>query len=359
MRARIRPFDDRDAEAVVDLSLRTWAPVFASLERVLGSDVFGRLHPDWRQDQRRVVEDVLAAKEAGVWVAEADGTAVGFVAVRLHPESGMGEIYMLAVDPDHQGGGIGTALTEFALEKLKDDGMAVAMVETGEDPGHAAARRTYEKAGFVLLPIARYFKMLGERVRAPSVQRERSCDDLACRRVRTDNDSSGGDLAVEEPQPGGDGAFREQAFTRPDDEGEDPQAALIDEVVAQQRLDQVPAAMHLQLRTIFLLECRDALGRVSLYQHRLAPLQRGMTPRRNILGGVFQRPGPSLLRGVRPVRCEDIVGLASENELERPAHRLAHDLTHLIVPVVHPPAAVREAAAIVLFGSARSLHDLV
>src|SRR5215217_6436558 len=152
MRARIRPFDDRDAEAVVDLSLRAWAPVFASLERVLGSDVFGRLHPDWREDQRGAVEGVLAAKERRVWVAEADGTAVGFVAVRLHRESGMGEIYMLAVDPDHQGG-VGTSLTEFALERLKDAGMAVAMVETGGDPGHAAARRTYEKAGFVLLPI--------------------------------------------------------------------------------------------------------------------------------------------------------------------------------------------------------------
>jgi len=162
MRARIRPFDDRDADAVVDLSLRAWAPVFASLERVLGSDVFRRLHPDWREDQRRAVEDVLAEKEGRLWVAEADGTAVGFVTVRHHPESGMGEIYMLAVDPDHQGGGIGTALTEFALERLKDSGMVVAMVETGGDPGHAAARRTYEKAGFVLLPIARYFKMLGE-----------------------------------------------------------------------------------------------------------------------------------------------------------------------------------------------------
>jgi ribosomal protein S18 acetylase RimI-like enzyme len=160
MRARIRPFDDRDAETVVDLSLRAWAPVFASLERELGSDVFGRLHPDWREDQRRAVEGVLAAKERRVWVAEADGTAVGFVAVRFHPESGMGEIYMLAVDPDHQGGGVGTALTEFALERLKDAGMKVAMVETGGDPGHAAARRAYERAGFVLLPIARYFKNL-------------------------------------------------------------------------------------------------------------------------------------------------------------------------------------------------------
>jgi ribosomal protein S18 acetylase RimI-like enzyme len=161
MRPQIRSFEDRDAEAVVDLSLRAWAPVFASLERVLGSDIFGRLHPDWREDQRRAVEEVLAAKEGRVWVAEEDGTAVGFVAVGLFDaERSMGEISMLAVDPDYKDGGIGTALTEFALDRLKDDGMMVAMVETGGDPGHAAARRTYEKAGFVLLPIARYFKNL-------------------------------------------------------------------------------------------------------------------------------------------------------------------------------------------------------
>ena len=83
------------------------------------------------------------------------------VAVELdHPERSMGEISILAVDPDHQGGGIGTALTEFALDRLKDAGMTVAMVDTGGDPGHAAARRTYEKAGYVQLPIARYFKNL-------------------------------------------------------------------------------------------------------------------------------------------------------------------------------------------------------
>jgi len=76
------------------------------------------------------------------------------------PGRNMGEISMLAVDPDHQGGGIGTALTKFALERLKDVGMKVAVVETGGDPGHAAARRTYEKADYTLLPIARYFKNL-------------------------------------------------------------------------------------------------------------------------------------------------------------------------------------------------------
>jgi GNAT superfamily N-acetyltransferase len=161
MRPQVRPLDDRDAEAVVGLSLRAWAPVFASIERALGSEIYGLLFPDgWLASQRQAVEAVCASQEKRVWVAEVDGTTVGFVAVDLHPESSMGEIHMLAVDPDHQGNGIGTALTEFALARIKDAGMKVAMVETGGAPGHAAARRTYEKAGYLHLPIARYFKNL-------------------------------------------------------------------------------------------------------------------------------------------------------------------------------------------------------
>src|SRR5215211_2163081 len=117
--------------------------------------------------------------------------------------------------------------------------------------------------------------------------------------------------------------------------------------------------MHLQLWPIFLPERCDALGRVTLDQDRVAPLQRGMTPRRDVLGGVVQWLGAGLLRGVRPVRGEDVVGFPSENEVEGRAHRLAHDLSHLLVPIVHRPATVGEAAAVVLSGSARGLHDPV
>jgi GNAT superfamily N-acetyltransferase len=158
---RIRPFDDRDAEAVVSLSLRAWAPVFASIEQAMGSEIYRRLYPEgWRASQRQAVEAVCAAQKTRVWVAEVGASTVGFVAVEPHSERSIGEIYMLAVDPDYQGGGIGTALTEFALDWIKDAGMAVAMVETGGDPGHAAARRTYEKVGYTHVPIARYFKKL-------------------------------------------------------------------------------------------------------------------------------------------------------------------------------------------------------
>lgn len=85
---------------------------------------------------------------------------MGFVAVKLHQDSGMGEIYMVAVDPDHQRKGIGSTLMGCAMDWMRESGMAVAMVETGADPGHAPARRVYERMGFKKLPVARFFMKL-------------------------------------------------------------------------------------------------------------------------------------------------------------------------------------------------------
>ena len=79
MRPLMRPIEERDVAAVVELTLRARAPVSASLERVLGSDIFGRLHPDWREDQRRAAGEVCASQETRVRVAEVDGVTVGFV----------------------------------------------------------------------------------------------------------------------------------------------------------------------------------------------------------------------------------------------------------------------------------------
>ena len=113
-----------------------------------------------RPSQRSAVESACADEEISVWVASEGARTVGFVALKLHAEDRMGEIYMIAVDPDAQRRGIATALTEHALAWFRDAGMTTVMVETGGDPGHAPARRTYESAGFRPLPIARYFKKL-------------------------------------------------------------------------------------------------------------------------------------------------------------------------------------------------------
>jgi GNAT superfamily N-acetyltransferase len=158
---QIREYRPADAQAVVDLSLRAWTPVFASLERILGRELFTRLHGEWRGYQETAVRGELADGAVHAWVAESGPGVVGFVTAALRdPQRGLGEISMLAVDPDAQDRGVGTALTEFATDWLRGSGMRVAMVETGGDAGHAPARRVYEKAGFTLLPVARYFRAL-------------------------------------------------------------------------------------------------------------------------------------------------------------------------------------------------------
>jgi hypothetical protein len=51
-------------------------------------------------------------------------------------------------------------LTAFATDWLRSAGMRAAMVETGGDAGHVAARRLYEAAGYTPLPAIRYFRAL-------------------------------------------------------------------------------------------------------------------------------------------------------------------------------------------------------
>jgi GNAT superfamily N-acetyltransferase len=95
-----------------------------------------------------------------VWVAEADATVTGFVAAVLHQDESIGEIHMIAVDPPVQRRGVATVLLDVATTWIKEQGRVVALVETGGDPGHGPARRTYEHAGFTALPIVKYFKRL-------------------------------------------------------------------------------------------------------------------------------------------------------------------------------------------------------
>ena len=157
----IEPYDASMLDAIVRLSLRAWEPVFASLEQAMGPAVYRAFYrDDWRAAQTRAVEAVCSNAELHVWVASEPPRTAGFVALKLHPEDRMGEMYMIAVDPDFQRRGIATRLIRHSLDWFKRAGMSIAMVETGGDPGHAPARSTYESAGFRLLPVARYFKGL-------------------------------------------------------------------------------------------------------------------------------------------------------------------------------------------------------
>ena len=158
----IREFREGDLGAVVEFSLRAWAPVFAAVRDVLGDDIFLRLHPDWKANQSEAVRSSCTNADRDVFVAVASERPVGFVAVALNAfHEGMGVIDIIGVDPDYQRRGVSLRLTEFATQHMRRRGMDIAVVETGGDSGHAPARAAYEAAGFTVLPIARYFRLLG------------------------------------------------------------------------------------------------------------------------------------------------------------------------------------------------------
>lgn len=161
MDTTIRLLCPDDVPAIVHLSLAAWAPVFESFRLVLGEAIYERLYPDWVKAQADVVESACREPETHtVWVAEVAGCVVGFIVLTLHRERQTGEVYLLAVHPDHQNRGIGTKLNCFVLDQLREAGMTLAEVGTGGDPGHAPARRSYEKAGYTALPLVRYYKAL-------------------------------------------------------------------------------------------------------------------------------------------------------------------------------------------------------
>ena len=120
MPAKIRPFSDTDLDAVLDIAVAAWTPIFASFLSILGPRVFESLHPEWQADKRSQVAEACAGKHgASVCVAVADGIVVGFISYYLDRPPGVGEVGNNAVHPDHQGKGIGPMMYEHVLAQMK------------------------------------------------------------------------------------------------------------------------------------------------------------------------------------------------------------------------------------------------
>jgi GNAT superfamily N-acetyltransferase len=157
----IRGFHEDDLDAIVEFSVRAWAPVFASWQRILGEPIFLRLYPDWTRDQAEAVRAGCTNEAHDVFVAVANGRPVGFSTVALNAfHEGMGVVDMIAVDPDYQRRGIARRLMDRSIEHMRAHGMDITAVGTGGDPGHAPARALYEAGGFTPLPAVRYLKLI-------------------------------------------------------------------------------------------------------------------------------------------------------------------------------------------------------
>ncbi|MCP8712040.1 mycothiol synthase [Streptomyces sp. AC04842] len=107
-------------------------------------------HPEQGSLTQRDLDDRKAEPwfdPEGFFLAEREGRLVGFHWTKVHAEEGIGEVYVLGVAPDAQGGGLGKALTTIGLRHLAERGLPTAMLYVDAD--NKAAVSVYERLGFV------------------------------------------------------------------------------------------------------------------------------------------------------------------------------------------------------------------
>ena len=155
----IRPLEPDDLDAVVELAIPAWQPVFESFAEILGGTIFNHLYqPSWQEAQALSVRRTCLDEQVDAHVLVApDGRVAGYVALADETDAGIGHVEQIAVHPDYQRRGYARALMVFAIERFRASGMVMANVGTGGDPGHVPARALYEAVGFVGVPLVNYY----------------------------------------------------------------------------------------------------------------------------------------------------------------------------------------------------------
>lgn len=160
-RIQIDPYQPSQRQALLDLTLRAWAPVFDRLEPEVDAFVFSNFYPNgWQARQLQDIGTFLDGNVGHTIVATYDDRIAGFAGISLYPADKMGEITVIAVDPAFQRKGIAQLLIARCEDLIRTKGMDMVMIETGDDSGHRPARETYQSQGYRRWPVARYFKKL-------------------------------------------------------------------------------------------------------------------------------------------------------------------------------------------------------
>lgn len=110
----------------------------------------------WNQDYEALVAQILAdfvrsfdpAREAA-WIAEIDGRMVGSIFLVRGDAPGVGKLRLLYVEPETRGRGVGAMLVQACVERAR--GVGYGRLDLWTNSVLTAARRLYQRAGFVLV----------------------------------------------------------------------------------------------------------------------------------------------------------------------------------------------------------------
>ncbi|HEX4255455.1 MAG TPA: GNAT family N-acetyltransferase [Streptosporangiaceae bacterium] len=136
---KIRPAEMQDEAALARIDAATWTTEVSPAPARLGDDFFARIDMN------------------SVLVAEVDGQAVGYAVLRqgapIPSHAHVLDMNGLAVDPEHQGRGIGRALVEATVAAARQQGARKLTLRVLGFNGRA--RRLYEACGFHIEGVLR------------------------------------------------------------------------------------------------------------------------------------------------------------------------------------------------------------
>jgi mycothiol synthase len=168
-----RPLHDIAEPAVpADVGIRTYAGTADDAELLRVNNAAFVTHPE----QGGWTATDLAERRAEPWFDpeglflafdEQTNTLLGFHWTKVHPDkAGLGEVYIVGVDPSAQGRGLGGLLTAVGIahleQRLADAAQPTVMLYVESD--NAAALQTYRRLGFTQYSVDTAYARTGDTV---------------------------------------------------------------------------------------------------------------------------------------------------------------------------------------------------
>lgn len=149
LRRPLAPLDIPEPALPEGVTVRTFVPGQDDAAWLAVNSAAFAHHPEQGGLTQRDLDDRKAEPwfdPKGFFLAERDGGLVGFHWTKVHAEEHLGEVYVVGIRPDAQGGGLGKALTAIGLRHLAAEGLPDAMLYVDAD--NVAAVTVYERMGF-------------------------------------------------------------------------------------------------------------------------------------------------------------------------------------------------------------------
>ncbi len=153
----IRPLSKDDIQSVAKVNAYSWKKAFRGIlsDKLLNDITVETMEEGW--------EDIITRQNRANLCAEIDNCLAGFISFNRFPLEGQiqGEIIGIYVHPDFWRLGVGKALLNSAIEKMRDRQFTQVYLWTMTE--NKISRSFYEKEKFTLSPENRVSERNGEK----------------------------------------------------------------------------------------------------------------------------------------------------------------------------------------------------